>query len=334
MNRAETPAELNLVTGASGFVGGVLVEHLLQLGRPVRAMVRNPAAAPALQQKGAEVVQADLRDAASLQRAVRGVSRVYHIAALFRQAGLPEREYYEVNAEGTRRLLQACTEAGVRRVVHCSTVGVLGHIARPPADESTPYNPGDVYQRSKMEGEKIALEFFRSGRLRGVVIRPAMIYGPGDRRTLKIFRMVARRRFFYVGRGDLEVHFIHVRDLARAFVLAMDHEEINGEVYIIAGERPLPLKEMVGIIARQLGVPAPRIHLPVKPMQWLGSLCEAVCTPLHIPPPIFRRRVDFFTKRRSFDASKAARELGFRPEKTVEEEIAEITDWYRRHGWL
>lgn len=334
MKVPESPSQLSLVTGASGFVGSVLTDYLISLGRPVRAMVRNPAAIPGLEKKGAEVVVADLKDSESLQRAVDGVGCIYHIAALFRQAGLPEREYYEVNAEGTRRLFEAAIAAGVRRIVHCSTVGVLGHIEHPPADENTPYNPGDVYQRSKMEGEKIALDFFQSGRIRGVVIRPAMIYGPGDRRTLKLFRMIARRRFFYVGKGEMEVHFIHVRDLARAFVLAMDQEAINAEIYIIAGERALPLREMVELIARELGVPPPRLHLPVRPVQLLGTICEAVCTPFRINPPIFRRRVDFYTKRRSFDASKAARELGFHPEKRVEEEIAEITAWYREHGWL
>ena len=333
-NDVQPRPEINLVTGASGFVGSALVDYLHRLGRPVRAMVRNPAAVPPLRARGIPVTVADLHDYQSLLKAVQGVDYIYHIAALFRQAGLPEREFYEVNAEGTRRLLEAAVAGGVRRVVHCSTVGVLGHINNPPADEGAPYNPGDVYQRSKMQGEKIALQYFRSGKIAGVVIRPAMIYGPGDRRTLKLFRMIARRRFFYVGSGELEVHFVDVRDLVRAFVMAMDREEISGEVYIIAGERALPLREMVEIVARELGVAPPRWHLPVRPLQWLGSICESVCIPLHIQPPIFRRRVDFFTKRRSFDTSKAARELGYSPAKSVEEEVAEIIAWYRQHGWL
>jgi len=326
---------IELVSGASGFVGGHLVKLLSREGRRVRAMVRNPDKAVDLQQlPGVEIVVGDLRDPKSLQRAVSGVRRVYHIAALFRQAGFPDEVFYDVNREGTRRMLEAAIAAGVERFVHCSTVGVLGHIAEPPADENTPYNPGDVYQRSKMEGEKVALEYFREGRMRGVVIRPAMIYGPGDMRTLKLFRMVARRRFFYVGAGSAHVHFIDVRDLVRAFMAAMDRGHLNGEIYIIAGERALPLKEMVEMIAARLGVPPPRLHLPVKPMQWAGSLCEAVCTPLGIEPPLFRRRVDFFTKSRWFDASKARRDLDFRPSRTFEEELDDIIGWYREHGYL
>ncbi len=323
-----------LVTGASGFVGGWMVDHLVRQGVKVRAMIKDKGKAGPLRKPGVEIVLADLRDGPSLKKAVEGITGVYHIAGLFRQAGLPESVFRDVNAEGTRRMLDASIAAGVRRFIHCSTVGVLGHVENPPANEETPYHPGDMYQRSKMEGEKIALDYFRTGRIPGVVIRPAMIYGPGDLRMLKMFRMIARKRFFYVGRGDARVHFIDVRDLVRAFELAMQKEQCNGGIYIIAGERSLPLHEMAALVARQLGVPAPWLHIPVKPMQWLGSLCEALCTPLNIPPPLYRRRVDFYTKSRWFDGSKAERDLGFKPAKRLEDELADIVEWYRSNGKL
>ena len=323
-----------LVTGAGGFVGGQLVRSLRKAGYPVRAMVRNPSQSPELEALGAEVVIADLGEPETLPSVVKGVSGVFHVAALFRQAGLPECEFLKINAEGTRHLLEAAVQAGVERFVYCSTVGVLGGIENPPADETLPFAPGDMYQRSKMEGEKLALEFFRSGKISGCVIRPAMIYGPGDTRTLKIFKMIAAGRFFYVGSGEAYVHFVDVRDLARAFILAMERRERNGEVYIIGGARAVPLKDFVGRICGRLGVTPPRLHLPVKPMQWLGSLCEAVCTPLRINPPLYRRRVDFYTKNRHFDCSKAARELGFVPALTLSQEIEEIIADYRSRGWL
>ncbi|NQT92360.1 MAG: NAD-dependent epimerase/dehydratase family protein [Lentisphaerae bacterium] len=326
--------ELSLVTGASGFVGGHLVRLLVDRGVPVRGMVRDEAKAGVVRESGAEVVVGDLQDIESLRQAVKGVGKVYSIASLFRQAGLPEAVFHDINAEGIRRLFDVSIEAGVERLIHCSTVGVLGHIADPPGTEESPFSPGDMYQRTKLEGEKIALDYYRSGRMRGVVIRPAMIYGPGDTRNLKLFRMIAKRRFFYVGPGRQHVHFIDVRDLANAFTLAMSKEDVNGEVYIIAGEKAVMLREMADLVADRLGVPKPFLHLPVKPMQWLGSACEAVCTPLHINPPIFRRRVDFFTKNRHFDASKAARDLGFHPAHSFEDEVSDIIDWYRAQGWV
>ncbi len=315
-------------------MGGEIVRQLSAQGIRVRGMVRKAEQAEAVRALGAEdVVVADLRDAASLAPAVSGVKGIYHIAALFRQAGLPESEFHDINAEGVRRLFDAAIAAGVSRIVHCSTGGVLGHIANPPGTETSPHNPGDMYQRTKLEGETIALEYFRSGKIRGAVIRPGMIYGPGDTRNLKMFRMIAHRRFFYVGPG-CHVHFVDVRDLARAFQLAMEKEDINGEIYIIAGECAAPLREVCKEIARLLNVPPPWLTVPVKPMQWLGSLCEWICTPLHISPPLYRRRVDFFTKNRHFDWSKAARDLGYRPARSFEEELADIVRWYQEHHWL
>jgi nucleoside-diphosphate-sugar epimerase len=281
-----------------------------------------------------EVVIANLSDADSLKGAVAGVSQIYHIASLFRQADSGEDVFHDVNAVGVRRLFDAAIDAGVQRIVHCSTVGVLGHVADPPGTEESAPSPGDMYQRSKLEGEKIALDYFRSGKVRGVVIRPAMIYGPGDTRNLKLFRMVAKGIWFYVGKGRQGVHFVDVRDLVRAFYLAMSKENLNNEVYIIAGERSVPLYEMVNIIADKLGVKRPWLHLPVKPMQWLGSACEGMCRPFHIDPPIHRRRVDFFTKNRHFDVSKAARDLGFKPARTFQQELEDTIDWYKAQGWL
>lgn len=326
--------DLFLVTGANGFVGRAVTDLLVERGKRVRVLIRDAKHAFELEQKGVEVAFGDLRDRSTLTAAVEGVGGIYHIAAIYREAGVPDQVFFDINAHGTRNLFLEAIDAGVERIIHTSTGGVLGHIANPPGNENTPYNPGDVYQRSKVEGEKIALEFYRSGKMRGCVIRPGMIYGPGDTRHLKMFRMIAKRCFFYVGRGDAWVNFIDIRDLARAFLLAMEAEHINGEIYTIANDTPKKLHEVVSLIANELGVPKPWLHLPVKPMQALGTICETVCTPLGLKPPIFRRRVDFFTKSRYFDPSKAMRELGFRPAQPLEKEIKDTIDWYRAHSWL
>ena len=323
-----------LVTGANGFVGTCLVSHLCAKGQRVRAMVRDARKAEALRAQGVDVAIGSLDDAASLARACEGVAGVYHIAALFNQAGLPESAFMEVNVEGTRRLLDAAIAAGVRRFVHCSTNGVHGDIKNPPANETAPYAPCDEYQRSKVEGEKLVFEYLRSGKIGGVIIRPAMIYGPGDTRLFKIFRLIERGRFFYVGSGDVWCHFIDVRDLAESFLLAMQHEERNAEAYLIAGKTPVMLKNVADLIADTLQVKRPWLHVPLKPMQWAGDLCEAVCAPFGINPPLYRRRVDFFIKNRCFDISKAQRELQFAPARDFGDELRDIIAWYVREGLL
>ncbi len=321
-----------LVTGATGFTGSAVTDLLVSRGKKVRVLIRDASQSRSYLQRGIEVVVGDLNNEEAMKQAVAGVSTVLHIAALFRQAGLPASEFHRVNVDGTRNLLDRAVEAGVEKVIHCSTVGVMGHIASPPATEQTPFNPGDPYQQSKMEGEKLFLEYVKAGKIRGTVIRPAMIYGPGDTRTLKIFKPIAEGKFFFVGPGEALVHFIDVRDLAESFLLAAERNDVNGEVFIIAGETCLPLNELVSIISQLMGVQEPWLHLPVKPMQALGSICEAFCTPLRINPPIFRRRVDFFTKDRSFDISKAKERLGFKPTRALVQELSEIIDSYVKAG--
>ncbi len=323
-----------LVTGAGGFVGSRLVAELCRQGHRVRAMVRSVDQGPALEKLGAEVIYADLLDDESLRHAVAGVSRVFHIAALFRKAALSDEMYWRVNRDAVKRLLDISREFGVRRFIHCSTVGVHGDVQSPPGNETSPFAPGDLYQRTKLEGEKIAFDYFRSGLMNGVVIRPAMIYGPNDRRTLKLFKGVAERKFFYVGSGESFVHFVDVRDLARAFILAMNAEQRNGEAYIIAGKRALPLCDLVEAIAILCGTTPPNIHLPVRPVQMIGEVCEAICKPFGIEPPIYRRRVDFFTKNRHFDWSKSRRELNYVPAQTLDNELRDIITSYISEGWL
>lgn len=323
-----------LVTGANGFLGSNLVRHLVASGTVVRAMVRNLDKAEDLQKLNVEVVKGDLRDTDSLLEAAAGIEGVYNVAATFREGNLPDSAYSEINAEGTRRMLDASITAGVKRFIQCSTVGVLGDVKELPANENTPYNPGDIYQRTKLQGEHYALSYFKEGKIRGLVLRPAIIYGPGDTRTLKIWKMLAKGKFFYVGKGDKYLHWIDVRDLARAFELAMQHTELNNDVYIIPGQRAITLREMVKCICSELNVKEPTLHLPVKPIQLLGDACEAICIPLGINPPIYRRRVDFYTKNRMFSGEKAKRDLGFVPAKRFEEEIREITSWYKDHGWI
>lgn len=321
-----------LVTGAAGFVGSALTSHLVSKGYSVRAMVRKPSDSEKVVKLGAEPVVADLNDVDSLSNAVSGIKQVFHIAALFRQANLPNSEFYRVNVEGTKNLLDLSVRAGVENFIHCSTNGVHGDIENPPGDENSPYLPGDHYQVSKLEGEKLVLAYVKEGKIKGSVIRPAMIYGENDSRFLKLFKGIAEKKFFYVGPGNALVHFIDVRDLAASFRLAAETRDANGEAFLIAGETCLPLNQAVRKIANLLSVPEPWLHLPLKPMQTIGTICETICAPLHINPPIYRRRVDFFVKNRSFDCTKAKRVLGFKPAQKFEDELKDIIGSYIKSG--
>jgi dihydroflavonol-4-reductase len=324
--------ELTLVTGATGFTGSHLVRSLVGDGLRVRVIAREAERARRILPGGVEIVEGDIADPAVIQRAIQGVGTVYHLAAVYREARHREPRYREVNVDASRMLLDAAVGASVRRYVHCSTVGVHGHIHSPPADETAAYAPGDVYQATKCEAEQLALTY--RDRLPLAVARPTAIYGPGDTRLLKMFRLIARQRFPLLGGGENYYHIVHVRDLVRGLRLLGTHSNAVGEVFILGGESYLRLSELAAMIAAAAGVPAPWLRLPVRPFQVVGSLVEKLCIPFGIEPPIHRRRVDFFTKSRAFSIEKAKRLLGYRPEVRLSDGIRETMDWYVANGYL
>ncbi len=323
-----------LVTGATGFTGGHLARYLAARGDAVRVLVRQPSQAERPAFAGMETVVGDLETGNNLLRAVEGVDVVFNVAALYRQAGLPEATYRRVNAEAPGAIVEASAKAGVPRVVHCSTVGVHGDIEHPPAAETAPLRPGDVYQVTKLEGEEHARARAQQRGVELVIVRPSGIYGAGDRRLLKLFRGVARRRFVILGGGEIFYHLTHIDDLVEGFRLAATVPGAAGRTYILAGGEVTTLNELVRIIGAEAGVPGEPWHLPVWPFWVAGAACEAICAPLGIEPPLYRRRVDFFTKSRAFDITRARTELAFQPRVTLREGVRRTLDWYRAEGWL
>lgn len=323
-----------LVTGANGFTGSHLARRLVEEGDNVRALVRRTADLRALKDLSLELTYGDLADDSSVDDAVRGAEIVYHVAAAYRTENIPRRTFWDVNVGGTRKLLEASARAGVKRFVHCSTVGVQGDIRNPPAKEEDPYAPGDYYQDSKRDGEILALEFHRQGKLPVSVVRPTGIYGPGDDRFLKLFRTIQKRRFFMIGSGEVLYHLTYIEDLVSGFLLAARRDEAIGEVFTIGGAEAVTLNRLVAQIAKTLGVPVNRLRIPVWPVWLAGLLCELICRPLRLDPPLYRRRVDFFVKERAFDISKARRLLGYEPRVPVEEGLRRTARWYREQGLL
>jgi nucleoside-diphosphate-sugar epimerase len=325
-----------LVTGATGFTGGHLARHFLQAGERVAVLVRpsSEARAAGLKAAGADVRVADLTDAAAVAAATQECDVVYHIAATYREAGQGDAAYTRVNVDGTRHVLEGALSSGVRRVVHCSTGGVHGHIEHPPANETAPYAPGDVYQRTKLEAEELARSFGSGHPLEVVIARPIGIYGPGDLRFLKMFRGIARGRFPMLGAGEVFYHLTYIDDLVRGFALCGQVPAAAGRTYILAGPEYTTLNELVGLIAAELDVQPPRLHLPVWPVWIAGALCELVCVPFGIDPPLFRRRVDFYRKSRAFDTTRAREELGYNPTVDLRTGIHRTAAWYRAQGLL
>lgn len=323
------------LTGASGYTGGRLLEALQRRGDEVRVLVRPSSDAGArLAAGGATIVPGGLTDAAAIASLVGGCDAVLHVAAVYRTAGHPDEYYREVNVGGTGRLLEAAARAGVRRFVHTSTVGVHGDVKNPPADETAPFAPGDVYQRTKAEAEALALRYHRERGVPVAVVRPGAIYGPLETRLLKLFRAIARGRYAVVGDGRSLYHPVYIDDLVRGFLLALERPEAVGESFLVCGPRYVSQDELAALVAKHTGGRVLPFHVPAWPLQAAGAVVEAVCVPIGIDPPLHRRRVDFWTKSRAFTTEKARRLLGYEPQVSLDEGIARTVASYREAGWL
>lgn len=325
-----------LVTGATGFTGKALTRKLVQLGCMVKAIARPSSQRGELADLAIEWIEGDVFDPEVVQRATSDVEYIFHVAAAYREAKISDETYAKVHVESTQLLARSVVRSETfKRFVHVSTVGVHGHIDEPPANEDYRFSPGDIYQRTKADAELWVTKFSRESGLPLTIVRPAAIYGPGDRRLLKLFRMASRRFFPLFGRGQGLYHLIHVDDLTDIFITAALAPQALGEVYIAGNPRPSRLEDIAAIIASELGNSGLSfVRLPAWPLFVLADACEALCKPFGVEPPLYRRRVAFFTKDRAFDTSKLQNQLGYTYTHSIDSGLRTTARWYREQGWL
>ena len=324
-----------LVTGGTGFTGSHLVRRLIGRGDEVVCLDNQPGLfADELRELGAEVVIGSVTDAELVRRSAAGAEVVHHLAAAFRQLNVPKSVYRDVNVGGTRIVLDAARDAGARRVVYCSTQGVHGHVGHPPGDEDSPIAPEDYYQQTKYEGEEVCAEYSAEG-MDISIVRPTAIYGPGDPgRFLLLYRMSRNGRFLMFGDGTTTYHPVYIDNLVDLFELVASRPEARGRTYIGGDAEYYTLNDLVAAVGRSMDVDVNIVHFPFRPL-WLAAVaCEAACKPLRIPPPLFRRRVDWFRQVRAFRIDRARDELGYQPKVGIEEGLRRTCEWYRENGYL
>ncbi len=325
-----------LVTGVTGFIGSRLAPRLVERGYAVRglALARNEsekAAARELDASGVEFTLGSVTDPDVVREAARGAEAAIHLAAAQAEMNVPDQHYRDVNVDGVRALLEACREAGVRRVVHASTIGVYG-VPNGVVNESTPCAPANIYGRSKLEGEEVARQ--GNGEVETVVIRVPEIYGPGDRRLLKLFGPVKRGRFPIIGNG-LNIHQpMYVYDLIDGLTRALTVPEAAGQLFVFGGPEELTTNEMAAKVAAAVGVDPPRLRLPMAPLLLVATIMEKTLRPLGIQPPLHRRRLDFYRKSFRIDANKARDVLQFEPATAFEAGAVATAQWYEEQGLI
>jgi nucleoside-diphosphate-sugar epimerase len=324
-----------LVTGATGFTGSHLTEELLARGHHVIGLDNQPGHRfQELRATGAELHLGSVTDGPLLDRLAAGCDRIYHLAAAFRKVNMPKQVYWDVNVEGTRRVLEAAEKQRVSRVLYCSTCGVHGNVKHPPADEFSPIAPADWYQETKWEGEKVCQEYLQRG-MWITIVRPAAIFGPGDpERFVMLYRRAAKGRFVMVGDGTTHYHPCYIGHLTRAMQQAMESEATRGRAYLIADETSIPIKELVERIGDALGKKVRFTHIPYLPVLAVAWLCELAWKPFKSDPPLFPRRIDWFVQNRAFSIAAARRDFGYDPTIPLDQCLRETGEWYRREGFL
>lgn len=324
-----------LVTGATGFTGIVLTRKLVKAGLKVSAVARKSSNLEPLKDLDITWFRGDVFDETIMKEALKGQHYVFHVAAAFREAKSTEKDYWNVHVKSTQIIAEEIIkDPQFKRYIHISTIGVHGHIEDPPATEEYRFAPGDGYQRTKLQAEEWLNDFASKNPISYTIIRPAAIYGPGDRRLVKLFKMALKSYFPLLGKGNCMYHLVHVDDLTNSFIIAATHPDMQGETIISGAEEPIAIADIARIVADHFGKTLKVVRLPIGPFFLIADICEFLCKPLKIEPPIYRRRVAFYSKDRNFDISKMKNILGYSPRHSNKDGIIETADWYVEQGWL
>ena len=317
-----------LITGGGGFIGGHLVDSQLRQGHWVRTVdLSLERLTYTINHPNLEAVNGDITNVDLIRRLVAGIDVVYHLASAHLDVNLSADYYRQVNVQATMNLLAAAQAAGVQRMVHCSSNGVIGEVKKPPANEATPCQPTNIYEQTKWIGEQAVLQFAQKTGFPVVVARPAWVYGPRCPRTRKLFRTIEKGRFVMFGSGNTLRHPIYISDAVRGLELCAKTDNTTGQIYLLAGERPVMIATLVQMIAEVQGVRPPLIRLPVTMGRAAGIIVQIACKLLDRQPPFSRRSLDFFIKNNAYDISKAKQDLGFLPQVDLRTGLIKTFDW-------
>ena len=325
-----------LVTGSTGFLGSAILRELLDDGREVKVLVRKDTDTTNIDGLDVEIAYGDLRDSESLQSASNGCDILYHTAAYYSLWDQDKQLIYDINVEGTRKILQAAKEKGLERIVYTSTVGCIGlNDDTTPSNENTPFNPNTLsndYKKSKHQAEQVVLEFARSG-LPVVIVNPSTPVGPRDIKPTPTGKIILdflnREMPAYLDTG---LNLIDVKDCARGHILA-EQKGISGERYIL-GNQNMPLFEILITLGEITGLKAPRVKMPFWVALSAGWVCEMVSN--HVtgkPPAVPLAGVKMAKYFMYFDSSKAVQKLGL-PQNPVENALRQSVDWFKNNNYV
>jgi 2-alkyl-3-oxoalkanoate reductase len=329
-----TSQKINLVTGATGQLGSHIVEQLRAAGETVRVLVRSGRDLTFLREQGAEIIEGDLRDPASVGRAVTGATIVYHCAAKVSDWG-PWREFEEEAVASTRNVLAACMLAKVARLLHVSSISVYGHPRIAPdakINEDTPIGQHfwmwDYYPQAKLLAEKIAREYPAV-----TIVRPSWLYGPRDRITIpRVIPALLEKRAPIIGSGENYLNIIYAGDVAAGAILAANHPQALGQTYNLCSEGEVRQKDLLNTLTDALSLPRISKHVPYFLAIRFAFVQELIARLLlrAKPPTITRRAIYLIGRSTQYSTQKARTQLGWEPRVQIDDGVRRTLEWYFR----
>jgi len=340
-----------LITGATGFIGPYLLERLISEGHTCRCLVRPGSEIKITHHPAVEIVNGDITKPETLTGTGDGVDYLLHLATLGHMSNftVTEKMFETINVSGTRNIMAEALRAGIKKIVHCSSVAAMGICDDLPATEESVCNPHHAYGRSKLKAEKSVKTLVAEKKLPAAIVRFSMVYGPGDPRDiLKLTRMAKRGTFPQIGNKPKLtplIHaedagnkpkltpLIHAEDAVSGLLLAADHGR-PGEIYLLTNKNSEPFDNIRKIIQEALGTRRPTIHVPEFAALALATLIEKIFTLVGKTPPVARKNIESTLADRVFSIAKAQKELGFEPRIDPAKGLKETVIWYKEKGWV
>ena len=325
-----------LITGATGFIGPYLLERLISEGHTCRCLVRPGSDIKVTQHPAVEIVSGDITQPETLTGIGEGMDYLLHLATLGHMSNftVTEEMFEAINVSGTRNIMAEALKAGIKKIVHCSSVAAMGICDDLPATEESTCNPHHAYGRSKLKAEKLVQKMAAEENLPAAIVRFSMVYGPGDPRDiLKLTRMAKRGTFPQIGSKPKLTPLIHAEDAVSGLLLAADCGRV-GEIYLLTNKNSVPFDNIRKIIQKALGSRRPTIHIPESVALGLATMIEKTFTLVGKTPPVARKNIESTLADRVFSIAKAQKELGFEPRIDPAKGLEETVIWYKDKGWV
>lgn len=328
-----------LITGGTGFIGNFLIRELKNQGYNLTCLVRKNSNINELKKLDINFVYGDIQNKESLHEAVAGKDVIYHLVGIGSLSANSEEEFkkfHDTNVSGTRNILDVVVSINpnISKIIYLSSTAAVG-LQKGIVTEKTICNPISPYQRSKYDSERLILDYYEQYKLPITVLRPCMVYGPGNQKSeiLHMCKFIKKGIYPLFNDGNNSVPLVHVSDLVQGIILASKNGR-DGEIYFMTNDEISTMNKLIDTISKAMDKKVFKIIIPKKFAKSCTYILENVASILKFKPIITRERIDSMTENRVFSVNKAKKELGYKPNINVDDGLKETVEWYQHHGYL